>query len=131
MTTTITTASELYACCSDFAAMIELWRIERRCPLPMVDLLLEWGLESQAEAARWAATERLREPYKMHYPTEAPYPCEYTGVGTTDWYWICVKGIDTSDSLPPDHFACAFGHHESKQPTFDKAIVWMLDRWRV
>jgi hypothetical protein len=55
MITTITTAAELYASCPTMQGMVASWVENRRCPLPLVDLLLENGLESQAEAARWGS----------------------------------------------------------------------------
>lgn len=88
------TAAELYERNSDFRSFIGIWVSERRCPLPVVDLL-ENDLPVAAEACRWAATERDRPVY---YPAKevgerggkcGPYPTANNTLPTEpqEWFW--------------------------------------------
>ena len=45
------TAAELYQMCPDFRSLVLQWVTDRRCPIGLVDFLLEHGMESQAEVA--------------------------------------------------------------------------------
>lgn len=64
MTDIITTAAELLtAGDSNFIGLLSVWELAGQCPLPLVDVLLEYDLESQAEAARWCATQPKRRSY--------------------------------------------------------------------
>lgn len=47
----------------DFAALLQLWVTERRCPLVFGDWLRENGLESQAKAAEWASWFKDRKQF--------------------------------------------------------------------
>jgi hypothetical protein len=53
----VASARELYEREPTFRAGVLAWVADRRCDLRLVDLLLEYGLTTQAECARWAATE--------------------------------------------------------------------------
>lgn len=66
---------------STFLAFVTAWESEGRCPLPAVDYLLECGLEEEAEAVRWAATEDrkwvCREKEESgQSPMCGLYPCD-------------------------------------------------------
>ena len=83
MTTTVTSAKELLDSGDvTFCALLSVWQDEGRCPLPLVDLLLEYGLADAAEAARWAATEPDRHWTQLHSGNERSYgPMPWFGDG--------------------------------------------------
>ncbi len=135
MTLTITDAKSLYEVSSDLRALIQVWVDERRCPLPLVDLLLEVGLESAAEAARWAATKEDRTVY---WPLEengerggccGPYPSliwdHTTSPVVSKWQWG-MEG-DHADDLP-DSSVPVLGDLEAFVYVED-ALLWLLDNW--
>lgn len=73
-------ARTLYRKSREMRAFVGVWIKEKHCPMPLVDFLLENGLESQAECARWCATEPKRQntdtgkfhgvfPWRMHKRT--------------------------------------------------------------
>jgi hypothetical protein len=93
--TTATTARELYECDPDFRALVGVWVEHRRCPLPLVDLLLGYGFESQAEAARWAATEPDKEAFSAGGVVVIAHKC-----GPFPWH-IGERWIFRTD---PSHF---------------------------
>lgn len=127
MTTTDTlTARKLYDTDATMRAFIASWDAERRCPMPLVDFLLEQGLESAAEAARWAATEKKR-PVRLPLGSQerdgdcGPFPTQRPQSRT--WFWDNVPGF--AASLPFQ------GMSNQNEPTPTDAIVWLLDAWRL
>jgi hypothetical protein len=132
MTRTVTDAKTLYEVLADFRILIGVWVEERRCPLPLVDLCLEYGLESQAAACRWAATEPDRKTPNMLGPDErggwcGPYPTQNNDEGSvwgTQWFW---RGFYEECCWVHGDIPKSFVHHLST-PT--DAILWLLDNWK-
>ncbi len=68
------TCAELYQTDPGFRGFIAAWVEEKRCPLPLVDYLLDRDLEAPAEAARWAATAGNRSWTDDTDENAYPYP---------------------------------------------------------
>lgn len=94
------TCAELYPVSAELHGFLAAWSRDRRCPLELVDYLLEQDLPGPAEAARWAATEPRREVYApclagcerggpCHpYPSMNNIKMEgYDGYG---WFWYAT-----------------------------------------
>lgn len=138
MTATDTlTARRLYDTDATMRAFIASWDAERRCPMPLVDFLLEHGLSSAAEAARWAATKGDRPVLD---------PCRYLGERggacglypalnnlekkkPREWFWGTFGDSYASDTcgLADFHWASDENSHQ----TAIDAIAWLLDNWRL
>lgn len=125
------TAAELYATDAGFRGFLAVWDQNRRCPLELVDYLLDRGMESQAECARWAATEPDREVYnpkKANGEREGncgPYP----GMsGDAYWYWLLTETTDRPHRVP----RVSVGEMEWGILTGDSpegAMVTLMDAW--
>lgn len=131
MTTTATTAAELYAVSSDFRSLLSLWEAERHCPVPLVDFLLEHGLEGPAECCRWASKQN-RVGYWRGHVSAGIYPCfnEWTRM----WYWLvndkqwgAAYDIDVQFLRGP----VATNSNEDQVGTVIDALLWLLDRWKI
>ena len=138
MTTTTLSARSLYDLSSDLRTFISIWDRHKRCPVPLVDLLLENDLYSQSEAARWCVETPDRLIYGIDDPAGrkreecGPYPkrikWEYR---RSAWTWFPLLGMSGFAShVPEDHIDFTYGNREkSKSPT--TAILWLLDNWRL
>lgn len=131
MTTAIASARELHEHSSTFRCGIAEWVQERRCPLSLVDLLLEYGLEKQADCARWAATEPDRPVFGAgKREVCGPFP---TSGGNSEWFWWHLNGQYGPDfrfSMDvPEEMAGATAM-DCKEPTSTDAILWLLDHWK-
>lgn len=118
------TAQALYGCNSDVRALIDVWVSERRCPLPLCDLFLEFGLEAQAECARWAATEPERSVFDRGNETAefcGPFPSN----GFGGWYWIPDDRVRNANVVPSRIRSLPA---KSRSTPLD-AILWLLDNW--
>jgi hypothetical protein len=92
MITTVTCCKDLLEMGdTDFIALLRCWENDKRCPLPLGDLLRERGLESAGRAADWANTYRDRKMFGKGYDC-GPYPMK-TGKGFF-WHW---DGFDPTD----------------------------------
>lgn len=139
MTSTITTAAELYQCDSQMRALIAVWDSERRCPMGLVDLLLENGMSTAAEAARWCATEPdkpVTAPLK-HYGELStncgPYP---TMSGKGLWIWhngkLCIfASVVPESAVGEEIFDPKDQSYFRKHPSVKAAILWLLGNWRI
>lgn len=131
MTQTVTDAKTLYEVSADFRAMIGVWVDERRCPLPLVDYLLELGLESQAECARWCATEKERADYVGgRFRLNGPYPKpDING----QWYWFTLlEGpLSHAADVPLSKTGCRFVGDAQRHAKAENAILWLMDNWKV
>lgn len=123
------TAAELYATDPGFRGFVRCWVRRRRCPLPLVDYLLDRGMESQAACARWCAEQPERRALRNGYPTDKaspPYPM-LLGPGTNKWGWFARTILLDADDIPwnhvPDRFDGLFC------PTAAAAFVALLDAW--
>lgn len=129
--TTTATATDLYAQYAEFRSMIDLWVAHRRCPLPLVDWLLELGMESMAEAARWAATEPERPVswfgHRMRQPdNSAPFPLPSASI----WYWYRQKRtLKFAHDVPEKNVSRVLRAPVFITPT--DTILWLLTNWRI
>lgn len=138
MPVTVSSAVELYAVSGEFRALIAYWDQHRRCPLPLVDFLLEHGLESQADVCRWAAAEEERPVSAPTtgerggkcgpYPTKSSMPSEVGGY----WYWNGPnKRRDYAHHVPVTVPTETASNHFVRHPTPVEAILWLLDNWQL
>jgi hypothetical protein len=128
----ITSARDLYKHNDTFRAGIAAWVEERRCDLRLVDLLLEYGLTSQAEGARWAATEpdrRFSWDGKKRKKC-GPFPCCYEG----NFFWYdCESTSDVPQDchdVPRKHFGREVNYRTNKFKSAADAILFLLDNWK-
>lgn len=126
MTATVSTARELYERDSTFRAAIASWVEYRRCDLRLADYLMEYGLESQADCARWAATEPERPQYGEIKIRCGPYPKAELRV--VSWYWYPDRYLDHANCVPKMRLLSVEGHNSHATPT--DAILWLLDNWK-
>jgi hypothetical protein len=129
----VKSARELCDRDATFRAGIAAWVAERRCDLRLVDLLLEYGLETQAECARWAATEPdrpLAEDRGDDGVVCGPFPSCYLG----DYYWYdCGSHSRTlldSHDIPRKHFGRQVDYRTDRFKTAEDAILFLLDNWK-
>ena len=133
------TAQELHAADPDFRALVARWVRARRCPLVMVDYLLDREMYTQAECARWAATAPARPTDHPKFPRyewtrnglvvrplrKAPYgPYPYPGPRGR-WIWSHGhKRRQTHQDVP---FGSVPGSFFER--TAAGAILRLLDAW--
>ena len=121
-------ARELYDREPTFRAGITAWVEERRCDLRLVDLLLEYGLTTQAECARWAATEPDR-PFAEDRGNETvcgPFPSMYGG----NFYWYGTARTNDSHDVPQKYFGRKVNYSTHKFQSAADAILFLLDNWK-
>jgi hypothetical protein len=125
-TATTMTAADLYAADSTMRALVAAWNEHCRCPLPLVDFLLENGLDSQAEAARWAATKELR-PVSEAKDSSFSFPCP--NMDGSNYVWA---GFNWRSKYARD-FPTIKTQHLFHEPGMTEAvaILWLLDNWQV
>lgn len=126
------TATELYRIHPTFRLLIDEWVTEKRCPLPVVDLLLEEGLYPQAECCRWAATEPdrrrfLTNEYTGPYPTISNYEgCYWCRVDMYEEF-VAAKGL-LADHINRDWLTAEYQDGDNPfHNTITDAILWLID----
>lgn len=107
----------------DFIAFCGCWEADGRCPLGLADWLRDKGLEGQAGAAEWAATEPDRRDVGG---MGGARPYRHSG----GYAWgkvvtVAPWGPWRSD-IPPDVYARL---RRVVRPTFPVAIASLLDAW--
>ena len=123
-----------------FVALLDSWGRRRRCPLPLVDWLLERGLESQAEAARWAATAPSRPMMKLGSGDESklrcgPFPWQFRR-GRWTW-WSAARSpipsvVEEADCVPPGQLRGVAMLQDCDGDGFSSlplALCGLLDGW--
>jgi hypothetical protein len=134
MTTTVTSAADLLRLQEPtFVALLKVWETKGQCPLPIVDVLLDYGLTVQAEAARWCATEPKRPPYWMVGGSKRRHP-QPSKLGDHLWEWHPRFGAP--EPLKYDEFLPT--QIESGNPigrsiegkSFAEACCALFDKWR-
>lgn len=122
------TAVELYKSNHDFKAFIDIWAVERRCPFPLQDLLLEEGMEDQADCAKWCS-EQPDKP--IFFPSEGedktacgPFPTK----GAKSWFWSPFPDTIGYASFV-DYKHCRL-NDLIEGITVPSAIVNFLDNWQ-
>lgn len=125
------TAAELYGCDTDFRAMLDTWVENRECPYPLVELLLERGLDNQADCARWVVSVGRRLVAPTDGITKSGiYPSLYEG-----YCYFCDDSKFTCKWDPRSHdlpFACVgeVTAQTHKFPSPGAALLWLLDAWK-
>jgi hypothetical protein len=128
------TPRTLYATDDVFRALVDTWVRERRCPRPLVDRCLDFGLDTAGACAQWAATERDRPTYHLPGPDEKTSPCgpyptqNVSGIKGGNWFWM--TGWNCASTLPIGQRAISGDFHpeDSKLRPLD-AILWLLENW--
>lgn len=127
------TARELYESDGGFRGFFAAWEKDKRCPLPLVDYLLDRGMDSQAEAARWAATTPDARQFK-YGGMSGPVPSLDDGGGGKSynpyWYWFVVPEKDEriySDYVPEERLSD--DAKVRRDSTMQEAMLWLLDNW--
>lgn len=124
----VKSACELYERDETFRTGIAAWVAERRCDLRLVDVLLEHGLTTQAECARWAATEPDR-PYRGGGPKSGPFPSLFDG----DYYWYdCgpYKKMKETHDVPRECLGRVVNYTTDRFKSAADALLFLLDNWQ-
>lgn len=129
------TALELLNRDSTFTGLLKAWEGDGRCPLSLVDYLLELGLDGQAEAARWAATEEDRAAYQYRFQSPGgPFPTLTDD--QTYFFWYYNTDANTREELPPMKNRVRLWEHIKQlnggEPYFVsvlQAFCGLLDGW--
>jgi hypothetical protein len=120
-------ATTLYTLDSTFKYFIDLWDQERECPVPLVDVLLEAGLDKQAEVARWCSEQESRPVFSPIGEEKGGrcgvYP---TASSREDWYFAPFQ--DGYFVLKAAHRLPGNGENIS-DTTPTKTILKLLDTW--
>ncbi len=134
------TATELYPLSIELQAFLTAWERDRRCPLELVDYLLEQGLESQAECARWCA---VQPDLEVLMPIRSagerggkcgPFPT-MSGMLDGTWIWDIRSTQHIRNYHPHTVFlenAGAIINPKLRLPSYPsakKAIMALLDNW--
>jgi hypothetical protein len=130
MIDTVTDTQNLYDTNADFRNGIAEWVAERRCPLPLVDLLIENGMETAAECCRWAATEperRVWSPYDRKL--SGPFPTLSVEKGY--WYWAVEEKwtLYFCDNIPSQ----LLRSDRKKQKPYNRpeqSLLWLMESWK-
>ena len=123
MTTTMTCV-ELYKTDAIFAAGINTWVAERRCPFGLSDYLEELGLSAAADCARWASVHKDRKVNFDSKEMSGVYP----GTGDEQYHrWACLNADEFCRDVPPKHIVQCL----KKADSDTDAILWLLDNWKV
>jgi len=123
----------------EYLSWLHCWWSNGRCPLEFVDWLLDRGLDSQAEAARWAATEDPRSVFGNPECKAGPTPCFFnnSNVFNSQGYWARLKdGEVYADVVPESVFwrlyslsGTTFYPNLAPFPTGPLCITALLDCW--
>lgn len=131
------TCAALYDLDGTFRALVDTWVRERRCPLPLVDRCIEFGLDAAAEGARWAATEPENDVYSPQGADErggrcGPYPTQDAGDSKEQmyWYWT-TSGRGVASDVDHKRLRGTPDRFTSCLTTSLAAILWLLDNWQV
>lgn len=129
-TATALTCRELYDCNPTFAAGINKWVADRRCPIGLGDLLEELGLPAAADCARWAATEPDRPMMGLIRPPGprcGPMPIAAGDKDVLYWLWnLC--GLDQFTHDAPRQMDRS-PNRQRGNGSECRAILWLLDNW--
>jgi hypothetical protein len=113
---------------SNFIGMCDHWLTNRRCPLEMVDLMLDWGLEEQSRCALWAATYADRPFYYYGRLWEkcGPYPHKDSGC----WRWFSWSKEHLSTDSDELWGVINSEINGKRHATFPEAVAALLDHFR-
>lgn len=131
------TAGEAYNTDLTFRVLVDQWVSGRRCPLPLADRCLDFGMEAQADCARWAATEPERPVVCEGYEVEdrgASFP--YPGLGAkAPWGELQHRWAEADESYGRDlptarNVPAGRAPNLRESETVLAAILWLLDNWK-
>lgn len=111
------TATELLTVDDTFLQLVLLWQKEKEMPVPLIDRLLDFGLERQSEGAKWMGTERPKSPVYL----VVPYNC---------WSWWLTYFVIRPHYLPATMFVGDKSTSYIDRPTFELACAAALDAWK-
>ena len=124
------TARELYDCDLRFRGFFDSWNADRRCPLAMVDYLLDLDMPEQAERARWAATMPDRPVWHScqsgfkgscgPYPVMGPQREQHHY-----WWWIGNADDNIANLIGPQDSNWDWALPDPDNPT--DALIALLD----
>lgn len=125
------TVVSLYTTNSTIRYLIDFWVDKRRCPMGLVDELLEEGLEDAADCALWASEKEDTYAFNISGLKCGPYPSYDPREFDPEkayWYWMSgsYSGLGAADDVPLQN--CKLQDKESKSAK--DAIIWLLDNWR-
>lgn len=106
------TLQELYDQNDDFRRMMNYWMETKECPISLADVLIENGMESQANAAYWATSARA-------FPGELKIPVATDHIVTRyrwNGFWTPSYG---KEKYP--------GQHDIESDTLLGALFELLD----
>jgi len=109
--------------------LLAVWVDRRRCPMGLVDLLLENDLPEAADCALWCATKEDRPIGWCSDDYSGPFVCEWNG-----WYYFVTEDVNEDDhhtayTLPLYNFNTTIGYTKFKWKTPTEAILWLLSNW--
>lgn len=109
-----------------FQAVCSAWQRDGRAFVGFADVLMEWGMEAEAAAWVWAATEPDRPSNQGIQGNGGIYPVYYPDLDTGQpWRWMTRSSADERDDLPE-----MLSEKSSSIPfaSFPAAILWFLKR---
>lgn len=122
------TARELYDCDPRFRGFFDSWNADRRCPLAMVDYLLDRDMVDQAERARWAATMPDRPVWGGCHSgfkgSCGAHPVMSRYFEKTTWWW--VPGEDIANGIGEQESDWHYSTHPDPDNPTD-ALILLLD----
>lgn len=132
----------LYTADGALRGFFAFWKRQRRCPLELVDYLLDRDLSGPAEAARWAATAPVRHvpgsfkksgPFPYRIKPSAQWPKR---LRATRRAWSLYENADEL-RLAPDYVPMesvidpgAFDNESNRCRVIDDALLLLLNHWR-
>lgn len=134
------TSHRAYLVDLDFKLLVDGWVEDKRCPMPLVDRCLELGMTTQADCARWAATEIDRPRTVAESEWCGPYP---TSAGWCYWLssnlWMEDYAEFPDGSLdqtgcyvvPRGNLRWDVGHHTNRFDSTLDAVLWLMEIWVV
>jgi hypothetical protein len=127
------TASELVDS-PEFKGFCEKWKDDGRCPLPFADWLREQGLDGQADAAYWAATEPERRVFLGNHRRSGISPNDtklILGSSEENGRWMWSHNYFNTEPFCHDLPLDVLGQIpiKSKYIMFAEAIAAFLDAW--
>lgn len=132
------TASDLTADLT-FCALIKTWEEDGKCPEVLIDYLLDHGLETQAECARWCASQGEFYGYgSAHRSGIRPWSASGDeGREVLVWWTLKPGERRFPETIPNSTVDAMRVHYKGKKqeyvsfPTFTEAVVALLDNWIV
>jgi len=126
------TATELYERDEYFRKFVAYWVEHRRCPLELVDYLLDRDMSGPAECARWAHEGDEWEVFEVTRLNPDPVSGRFPyGFRATEWAFTVADDAETNwagrcHRVPASRVR---GVRSVSAPTPARAIVKLMDAW--